>query len=200
MSQFPQKAQIEFEILHEKNSSFKELIILQKTIHTLREDYNKLSKATEETNKGLNQVLEEEYYCRRDREYLDQDMKTLLDVFQNINPQTQGHVFGNTPHLHVDIKPDLAREMDKNPYEWCLKHSKGLQAIDPDVKTQMRNQKVPTQFPGELEPAVKNRCNKDRTLDDIANILQEVSTRTSINRYDTHKTGDKLENKTLETK
>ncbi|MBW0543582.1 hypothetical protein O181_083297 [Austropuccinia psidii MF-1] len=84
--------------------------------------------------------------------------------------------------------------------QWCPKHSKGLQAVDPDVKTQMSNQKVPTQFPGELEPAVKRRCNKDRTLDDIANTLQEVSIETYIDRYDTHKTGDKMENKTLETK
>ncbi|MBW0461109.1 hypothetical protein O181_000824 [Austropuccinia psidii MF-1] len=88
-----------------------------KTIHTLQEAYNKLSKATEENNKGLNKVLEGKYYCNRNKEYLNKDVKKLLNVFQNMNPQTQGHVSGNihTPYHQQDIKTD-APIYDKKRY------------------------------------------------------------------------------------
>ncbi|MBW0470680.1 hypothetical protein O181_010395 [Austropuccinia psidii MF-1] len=38
-------------------------------------------------------------------------------------------------------------------------------------------------MPGELEHAVKCRCNQSCTLDDIANTLQDVRKRTNIVRY-----------------
>ncbi|MBW0564817.1 hypothetical protein O181_104532 [Austropuccinia psidii MF-1] len=63
--------------------------------------------------------------------------------------------------------------MDKDPYEWCLRQSKRTKVIDPPMNTQMRNHKLLTQMPGELEHAVKCRCNHNCTLDDIANTLQE---------------------------
>ncbi|MBW0565678.1 hypothetical protein O181_105393 [Austropuccinia psidii MF-1] len=47
--------------------------------------------------------------------------------------------------------------VDKDPYEWCLRQSKILKAIDPQMNTQMRNHKLLTQMPGELEHAVKFR-------------------------------------------
>ncbi|MBW0564858.1 hypothetical protein O181_104573 [Austropuccinia psidii MF-1] len=47
--------------------------------------------------------------------------------------------------------------MDKDPYEWCLRHSKRLKAIDPQINTQIRNHKLLTQMPGELEHALKCR-------------------------------------------
>ncbi|MBW0546578.1 hypothetical protein O181_086293 [Austropuccinia psidii MF-1] len=62
---------------------------------------------------------------------------------------------------------------DKDPYEWCLRQSKRLKAIDPQMNIQMRNTKLLTQMPGELEHAVKFRCNHKCTLDDIANTLQD---------------------------
>ncbi|MBW0464282.1 hypothetical protein O181_003997 [Austropuccinia psidii MF-1] len=49
--------------------------------------------------------------------------------------------------------------VDKDPYEWCLRQSKRLKAFDPQMKIQMRNDKLLTQIPGELEHAVKCRCN-----------------------------------------
>ncbi|MBW0582767.1 hypothetical protein O181_122482 [Austropuccinia psidii MF-1] len=60
---------------------------------------------------------------------------------------------------------------DKDPYEWCLRQSKKLKAIDPHMNIQMRNNKLLTQLPGELEHALNFRCNQNCTLDDIANTL-----------------------------
>ncbi|MBW0522584.1 hypothetical protein O181_062299 [Austropuccinia psidii MF-1] len=70
--------------------------------------------------------------------------------------------------------------VDKDLYEWCLRHSKGLKAIDPQIKIQMRNHKLLTQLPRELEHAVKCRCKQNCTLDDYANTLQDIRKRTNI--------------------
>ncbi|MBW0549686.1 hypothetical protein O181_089401 [Austropuccinia psidii MF-1] len=72
---------------------------------------------------------------------------------------------------------------DKDPYEWCLRQSKRLKAIDPQMSTQMRNHKLLTQMPGELEHAVKCRFNQNCTLDYIANTLQDVRKRTNIGKF-----------------
>ncbi|MBW0515205.1 hypothetical protein O181_054920 [Austropuccinia psidii MF-1] len=42
-------------------------------------------------------------------------------------------------------------------------------------------------MPGELEHAVKCRCNQNCTLDDIANNLQDVRKRTNIGKYTQYK-------------
>ncbi|MBW0583252.1 hypothetical protein O181_122967 [Austropuccinia psidii MF-1] len=47
--------------------------------------------------------------------------------------------------------------VDKGLYEWCLRKSKRLKAIDPQINIQMRNHKLLTQMPGELEDSVKCR-------------------------------------------
>ncbi|MBW0554046.1 hypothetical protein O181_093761 [Austropuccinia psidii MF-1] len=73
--------------------------------------------------------------------------------------------------------------VDKDPYEWCLKKSKRLKANDPQMNIKMRNHKLLTQIPGELEHAVKFRCNHNCTLDDIENTLQDVRKRTNIGKY-----------------
>ncbi|MBW0593687.1 hypothetical protein O181_133402 [Austropuccinia psidii MF-1] len=77
--------------------------------------------------------------------------------------------------------------VDKDPYEWCLRQSKRLKAIDPQMKIQMRNDKILTQLPGELEHAVKCRCNQNCTLDDIANTLQDIRERTNIGKLTPYK-------------
>ncbi|MBW0480144.1 hypothetical protein O181_019859 [Austropuccinia psidii MF-1] len=69
---------------------------------------------------------------------------------------------------------------DKDPYEWCLRQSKRLEAIDPQMNIQMRNHKLLTQMPGEQEHAVKCRCNQSFTVDQIANTSQYVRKRTNI--------------------
>ncbi|MBW0567042.1 hypothetical protein O181_106757 [Austropuccinia psidii MF-1] len=74
-----------------------------------------------------------------------------------------------------------------NPYEWCLRQSKRLKAIDPQMNIQMRNHKLLTQLPGELEHAVKCRCNQNFTLDDIANTLQDIRKRTNIGKFTPYK-------------
>ncbi|MBW0484043.1 hypothetical protein O181_023758 [Austropuccinia psidii MF-1] len=40
--------------------------------------------------------------------------------------------------------------VEKDPYEWCLRQSKRLEAIDPQMNIQMRNHKLLKQLPGEL--------------------------------------------------
>ncbi|MBW0550030.1 hypothetical protein O181_089745 [Austropuccinia psidii MF-1] len=64
----------------------------------------------------------------------------------------------------------------------------------------MRNHKLLTKLPGDLEHAVKCRCSKESTLDEISTTFQEVKIRTSIGRYNTHCTGDNRENPILEAK
>ncbi|MBW0521393.1 hypothetical protein O181_061108 [Austropuccinia psidii MF-1] len=77
--------------------------------------------------------------------------------------------------------------VDKDPYEWCLRQPKRLKAIDPQMSIQMRNHKLLTQIPGELECAVKCRCNHSCTLDEIANTLQDARKRTNIGKYTPYK-------------
>ncbi|MBW0548965.1 hypothetical protein O181_088680 [Austropuccinia psidii MF-1] len=73
--------------------------------------------------------------------------------------------------------------VEKDPYEWCLGQSKRLKAIDPQMNTQMRNHKLLSKIPGELEHAVKCICNQNCTLGDIANNLPDVRKRTNIDHY-----------------
>ncbi|MBW0483357.1 hypothetical protein O181_023072 [Austropuccinia psidii MF-1] len=77
--------------------------------------------------------------------------------------------------------------VEKDPYEWCLRQSKILKAITPQMNLQMRNHKILTQIPGELKHAVKCRCNQNFTLDHIANILQDVRKRTNIGKHNPYK-------------
>ncbi|MBW0555723.1 hypothetical protein O181_095438 [Austropuccinia psidii MF-1] len=59
--------------------------------------------------------------------------------------------------------------VDKYPYEWCLRQSKRLKAIYPQMKIRLRNHKLLKKIPGELEHSIECRCNQSFTLDDIAN-------------------------------
>ncbi|MBW0560418.1 hypothetical protein O181_100133 [Austropuccinia psidii MF-1] len=60
-----------------------------------------------------------------------------------------------------------------------VKSSKGTAMI--------RNNKLWTQTPGELEDAVKCRCNHNCTLDDIANSSQDVRKRSNLGKYTPYK-------------
>ncbi|MBW0590530.1 hypothetical protein O181_130245 [Austropuccinia psidii MF-1] len=77
--------------------------------------------------------------------------------------------------------------VDGAPYKWCLRQSKRLKSIDPQMNIQMRNHKLLTQIPRELENAVRCRCNHNCTLDDIANSLQDVRKRANIGKYTPYK-------------
>ncbi|MBW0586000.1 hypothetical protein O181_125715 [Austropuccinia psidii MF-1] len=81
----------------------------------------------------------------------------------------------------------MTNTLDKDTYEWCLRQSKRLKAIDPQMNIQMRNHKLLTQLPKELENAVKCRCNQNCTLDDIANTLQDIRKRTNIRKLTPYK-------------
>ncbi|MBW0536873.1 hypothetical protein O181_076588 [Austropuccinia psidii MF-1] len=83
--------------------------------------------------------------------------------------------------------------VEKYPYEWCLRQSKRLKAIDPQMNTQMRNHKLLTQMPGELKHAVKCRCNHNCTLDDISNTLQDVRKRTNIGKFTPYRSSSSKE-------
>ncbi|MBW0558077.1 hypothetical protein O181_097792 [Austropuccinia psidii MF-1] len=52
---------------------------------------------------------------------------------------------------------------------------------------QIRNHKLLTQLPGELEHAVKCRFNQNCTLDDISNTLQDIRKRTNIGKFTPYK-------------
>ncbi|MBW0592541.1 hypothetical protein O181_132256 [Austropuccinia psidii MF-1] len=78
---------------------------MDEIVKTLQEGHAQLSKASEETNKRLNLVFEEQHHSRRDRDSLDQDINKLFNVYPNLKPQPQGHVMDN-PYHQEDIKPD----------------------------------------------------------------------------------------------
>ncbi|MBW0507528.1 hypothetical protein O181_047243 [Austropuccinia psidii MF-1] len=77
--------------------------------------------------------------------------------------------------------------VDKDPYEWCLRQSKRLKAIDTQMNIKMRNHKLLTQIPQELDHAVKRICNQSFTLDDISNTLRDVRKRPNIGKYSSYK-------------
>ncbi|MBW0565684.1 hypothetical protein O181_105399 [Austropuccinia psidii MF-1] len=78
---------------------------MEKIVKTLQEGHSQLSKASEQTNERLKQVFEEQLYCKRDEDCLDQDLNKLFNVYQNMKPQPQGHVLDN-PYHQEDIKKD----------------------------------------------------------------------------------------------
>ncbi|MBW0478896.1 hypothetical protein O181_018611 [Austropuccinia psidii MF-1] len=61
--------------------------------------------------------------------------------------------------------------VDKDPYEWCLRQSKRLKAIDPQMNIQMRNHKLLTQMPGELEKVEF----KEKTRERVAEVTEKKS-------------------------
>ncbi|MBW0517632.1 hypothetical protein O181_057347 [Austropuccinia psidii MF-1] len=78
--------------------------------------------------------------------------------------------------------------VEKDPYEWCLRQSKGLKAVDHQMKIQMRNHKPLKQIPGELEHSIKCIFNQSFTLYEIYDTLQDVRKRTNMGNIP-HKKG-----------
>ncbi|MBW0495657.1 hypothetical protein O181_035372 [Austropuccinia psidii MF-1] len=79
-------------------------ILKEATTKYIQQRCDQLSKASQETHKRLNQFFEEQHPCKRDRNFLDQDIKKLFNVYQNMKPQPQGHIFDD-PYDQEDIKP-----------------------------------------------------------------------------------------------
>ncbi|MBW0569757.1 hypothetical protein O181_109472 [Austropuccinia psidii MF-1] len=112
-----------------------------------------------------------------------------------LNTAFEGHAsiwYTDIKEIHVRRngpwwKSDDKYSVDKDPYEWFLRQSKRLKAIDPQMNIEMRNHKLLTQIPGELENAVKCRCNQNCDLDDIANTLQDVRKKPIKGKYSPYK-------------
>ncbi|MBW0470470.1 hypothetical protein O181_010185 [Austropuccinia psidii MF-1] len=110
MSQFAEQTQKQFAELQASHEQMKKLTAsMGKIVKTPQEGHAKLSKASEETNKRLNKVFEEQHHSKRDRDCLDQEIKKLFIVYHNMKPQPQGHVMDNTYHQR-EIKPDAFLE------------------------------------------------------------------------------------------
>ncbi|MBW0487600.1 hypothetical protein O181_027315 [Austropuccinia psidii MF-1] len=97
MSQFSERTQKQFAELQGSHVRMETLTAsMDKIFKTLQEGHSQLSKASKETNKGLNQVFEEKHHFKRDRGCLDQDSNKLFNFFQNMNSQPQVHVLDNS--------------------------------------------------------------------------------------------------------
>ncbi|MBW0552308.1 hypothetical protein O181_092023 [Austropuccinia psidii MF-1] len=83
MFQFAVKTKEQLDVFKRLNERFQRKAILQEaTIKAIQESCAQLSKASEEKNKRLNQVFEEQHHCKRDRDFLDQDINILFNVYQ----------------------------------------------------------------------------------------------------------------------
>ncbi|MBW0531661.1 hypothetical protein O181_071376 [Austropuccinia psidii MF-1] len=106
MSQYSEQTQKQFSELEASHEGMKKLATsMDKIVKTLQEGHAQLSKASEETNKRLNLVFEEQHNSKRNRDFLDKDISKLLNVYHNMKPQQQGHVMDN-PYHQDEIKPD----------------------------------------------------------------------------------------------
>ncbi|MBW0468503.1 hypothetical protein O181_008218 [Austropuccinia psidii MF-1] len=106
MPQFSLQTQKEFAELQESHERMKKLTAcIEKNFKNLQEGHSQLSKASEETNKRLNLVFEEQQHSKRDRDILDQDINKMFNVYNSMKPKPQGHVMDN-PYNQDDIHPD----------------------------------------------------------------------------------------------
>ncbi|MBW0568110.1 hypothetical protein O181_107825 [Austropuccinia psidii MF-1] len=106
MSQFSVQTQESLNDFKRINKRLQRNAILQDaTIKAIQESCAQLSKASEETNKRLNQVFEEQHHCKMERDCLDLDISRLFNSYQNMKPQPEGHALEN-PYHQEDIKPD----------------------------------------------------------------------------------------------
>ncbi|MBW0478616.1 hypothetical protein O181_018331 [Austropuccinia psidii MF-1] len=106
MSQYCEQTQKQFAELEASDERMKILTAsMDKVVKNLQEGHAQLSQASEETNKRLNLVFEEQHQRKRDREFLDQDVSKLFNFYHSIKSQPQGNVMDN-PYHQDDIKPD----------------------------------------------------------------------------------------------
>ncbi|MBW0529316.1 hypothetical protein O181_069031 [Austropuccinia psidii MF-1] len=106
MSQYAEKTQKQFTELEESHERMKEFTAsMDKIVKALQQGHAQLRKASEENNKRLNLVFEEQHHSKRDRDCRDQDINKLFNVYHSMKPQPQVHVMDN-PYHQDDIKPD----------------------------------------------------------------------------------------------
>ncbi|MBW0545989.1 hypothetical protein O181_085704 [Austropuccinia psidii MF-1] len=93
MSQYSEQTQKQFSELEASHERMKKLTAsMDKIFKALQEGHAQLTKASEETNKRLNLVFEEQRHRKQDRDCLDQDINKLFNVYHNLKPQPQGQV------------------------------------------------------------------------------------------------------------
>ncbi|MBW0588872.1 hypothetical protein O181_128587 [Austropuccinia psidii MF-1] len=106
MSQYSEQTQKQFSELEASHERMKILTAsMDKMVKKLQEGHDQLSKASEETNKRLNLVFEEQTHSKRDRDGLDKNINKLFNVYHNMKAQPQGHVMDNS-YSQDDLKPD----------------------------------------------------------------------------------------------
>ncbi|MBW0538864.1 hypothetical protein O181_078579 [Austropuccinia psidii MF-1] len=98
-----QKQFSEIQASHERMKIF--TASLDKIVENLQEGHAQLSKPSEETNRRLNLVFEEQHHSKSDRGCLYQDINKVFNVYHSMKPQLQGHVM-DIPYHQDDIKPD----------------------------------------------------------------------------------------------
>ncbi|MBW0504454.1 hypothetical protein O181_044169 [Austropuccinia psidii MF-1] len=83
ISPFSEKTHKQFSELQECCVRMEKLMAsMEKIVKALQEGHNQLRKASEETKRRLNQVLEEKHHCKRDRDFLDRDLTKFFNVYQ----------------------------------------------------------------------------------------------------------------------
>ncbi|MBW0492131.1 hypothetical protein O181_031846 [Austropuccinia psidii MF-1] len=119
MSQFGEKTRKKFAEHEARHERMKKLTAsMNKIVKNLQEGHALLSKASEETNKRLNIVFDEQHHSKRDRDCLDQDINKLFNVYHNMKPQPQGHIMGN-PYDQDDFKPDsMLMNKERSPSQY----------------------------------------------------------------------------------
>ncbi|MBW0534993.1 hypothetical protein O181_074708 [Austropuccinia psidii MF-1] len=109
MSQYAEQTKNQFAELEASHESMRKLTaFMDKIVKHLQEGHSQLSKASEETNKRLNLVFEEQHHSKRDKDCLDQYIKKLFNVYHNMKSQPQDHVMYN-PYHPDDILMNKAR-------------------------------------------------------------------------------------------
>ncbi|MBW0490792.1 hypothetical protein O181_030507 [Austropuccinia psidii MF-1] len=124
MSQFAEKTPKQFSELEASHERKKILTAsMEKILKSLQEGYAQLSKASEETNKTLNVVFEEQHHNTRESDFLDHEINKLFNVYHSMKPQPQGHEEYLTEDSDSDSIGDAIREQsdeEQDPREEFL--------------------------------------------------------------------------------
>ncbi|MBW0470632.1 hypothetical protein O181_010347 [Austropuccinia psidii MF-1] len=119
MSQSAEKTQKQFAELEASHETMKKLTVSMETIaKTLQEGHAQSSNTSEEANKRMNLILEEQRNSKRERDFLDKDINKLFNVYHHMKHQPQGHFMDDSYHQE-DIKPDaMLMNKAKSPSQY----------------------------------------------------------------------------------
>ncbi|MBW0469657.1 hypothetical protein O181_009375 [Austropuccinia psidii MF-1] len=142
MSKFAEQTQKKFAELEASHERMKSLTAsMDKIIKALQEGHAQLSKASQETNRRLNLVFEEQHYSKRDSNCLDQDINKFFNVYHNLKPQPQGQVMDNT------YQPD-AMLVNKAKYPSQYQDGDGMSYSEKKALKQLPEASSWPKFPG----------------------------------------------------